>query len=392
MLHQLLSVLHPIVIMTKMAQSRKEAIGWKVLMRLHQLMGTSLDPSKMLRHFDSEANYYTHNTLSHFAQTIRSRLADSVSSRVFKRCVVLVFFLTSLINFGYRYDDSMRHSLIFDQQVYLNPVFKDMSYLKAGFRNVYQNRETPRSIEARHDNVIRKIHQQVEQLAIRISTTMSERDEERQQPYPGAEAPAAGPLNQFSSSMLELMDQFADPAAINVDHDANEAPGLPTHFQAVRNELMNYSMEQGTRAYATSPLTWWYKKRETYPLLSRCARIIFSVPASSGPLELDIGHTGMIVTKHRTSLSGSIVEAMTMLNRNRNLVDLTNVDTLSSEELRGKLPKDLAVEHASGTTTLFEALDVHLPDAINSEVGQMMDVIAFGDADDSEEDQAEDGE
>lgn len=78
-------MLRPIVVLTEMAQSRQESLGWKVLMKLHQLMGSSLDTTKNLRHYDSETEYYAQSMLDTFVQTIRSRLADSVRSRVFKR-------------------------------------------------------------------------------------------------------------------------------------------------------------------------------------------------------------------------------------------------------------------------------------------------------------------
>lgn len=262
-------------------------------------------------------------------------------------------------------------------------MFKDMAYLKSGFRQVYQYHEDPRMTESRANNAISRIQQQIEQLALQVNTRLHEHNDDTTEPqlYPGAQTNT--PLHQFSSSMMELMNEFGNPEAMDAAQlsvDANQ--GLTSLLQPVQSELMSYSQEQAIRTYAKSPLKWWYEKKETYPILSRCARIIFSVPASAGPLELDIGHAGMIVTRHRASLSGSIVEAMTMVNRNRSLVDLLNVDQCNADELRSKLPTHLEAEYASGATSLLDALDVHFPEAMNAQVAQMMDAIVLSDADD----------
>jgi hAT family C-terminal dimerisation region len=140
-------------------------------------------------------------------------------------------------------------------------------------------------------------------------------------------------------------------------------------------------MEQGVVSHANDPLKWWHMKRNSYPILSKCARIIYSVPAGAGPMELDIGHTGMISTKYRSSLAGNLVEAMTVLNRNRNLVDLVNVDSCTPDELNEKLPRNLAIESVNENATIFGALDVHFPASLHDEVSQMMDLIAENDID-----------
>lgn len=340
-----------------MAQSRKECLGWKILMKTHSLMNNLLDTDRLLQKYDEQA-YFGHRELDPFVRTLRSRLSEAVRNRVFRRYEGA--------------SGSQQHCLIFDQQVFMNPIFKDMRYL-TGLQNVYKDVYRPEDISRRIEAVKARVRGLVQELAINVSSVITREPQEAL--YPGA-VPQVSPLDSFSSSMTEMIREYGDVGAMDVaDGNLNET-SVSAFFQAASIEMSLYQGDQGIVSLANDPLQWWYQKRNDYPILSKCARIIYSVPAGAGAMELDIGHTGMIATKSRTSLAGDLVEAMTILNRNRDMVDLVNIDSCTADELIEKLPQRITLDTTNENSTVFGSLDVHFPDSFHEEVSEMMDLIS----------------
>jgi hAT family C-terminal dimerisation region len=268
--------------------------------------------------------------------------------------------------------------LIFDQQVYLHPIFKDLKYLKSAVTFLYPN-DSQADATRKMERVQAHIREKVLELAIFVSTThVAGNEDGTQLPYPGA-IPTGHPLDEFSSSMLHIIGEYADQNAMNVDPNPNAQSDdtFSSVYQAARKEMSNYATDYDNICLAKDPLAWWYTKRNTYPILSKCVRILYSVPASSGPLELDIGHTGMILTKQRSSLKGDIAEAATVINRNRDLVDLVNVDAQTAEQLNNNLPENLVIENSNAVLSLFGVLDIHFPRSMHHQTSEMMDAIAL---------------
>lgn len=264
--------------------------------------------------------------------------------------------------------------MIFDQQVYLNPIFKDLKYLAKGLREAFQHRERLEATQKRFECIKNKIVGQVQELAMAISSATNPASVL----YPGAIA-AQSPLDTFSSSMNEIIREYGNTGmTVEIPMEEHQNP-MAQHLQRVRDELDRYMAEPGVMTLAGDPLKWWFSRKNDYPILSRASRIVFSVPAGAGPMELDIGHTGMIVTKQRTSLAGDIVEALTMANRNRGMIDLVNVDLFTPVDLKEKLPKDLAMESTLESATILGALDVHLPSHLHDSTSEMLDSIAVAD-------------
>lgn len=258
-------------------------------------------------------------------------------------------------------------------------MFKDMKYLKSSVTFLFPNDSRTEAIR-KMGRVQERIREKVLELAVRVATTRHDSETQRatQLPYPGA-IPSGNALENFSATMLDMIQEYGDPTAMNIEPNRNaDSPNtFAVLYQAARKEIAAYASDYADMRLALDPLVWWSHKSKQYPILSRCVRILFSVPASSGPLELDIGHTGMILTKQRSSLKGDIAEAATVLNRNRDLVDLVNVDAYSAAQLNEKLPKDLAVENSNAASSLFGALDIHFPISMHQQTSEMMDAIAF---------------
>ena len=58
-------------------------------------------------------------------------------------------------------------------------------------------------------------------------------------------------------------------------------------------------------------LRWWKEHEHTFPILSRFARDMLSVPVSTVSLESAFSQTGRIIEDRRTCLSPELVEALT---------------------------------------------------------------------------------
>ena len=58
-------------------------------------------------------------------------------------------------------------------------------------------------------------------------------------------------------------------------------------------------------------LGWWRKKEDTFPLLSRIAKDILSVPATSVPAENTFSRSGRVISPSRCSLAApNTIEAL----------------------------------------------------------------------------------
>ena len=60
-------------------------------------------------------------------------------------------------------------------------------------------------------------------------------------------------------------------------------------------------------------LHWWKMKSELYPVLSRIARDVLAIPASTVPSESAFSTGGRVISDYRTSLTRTIVEALICL-------------------------------------------------------------------------------
>ncbi len=52
-----------------------------------------------------------------------------------------------------------------------------------------------------------------------------------------------------------------------------------------------------------NPLTFWYKHRFAYPILSRFMRSIYSVPATTANVERQFSASAMMISSRRTRLN-----------------------------------------------------------------------------------------
>ena len=68
-------------------------------------------------------------------------------------------------------------------------------------------------------------------------------------------------------------------------------------------------------------LKWWRDHEKQFPFLSKVARQVMGVPASSAKSERIFSTGGFMVTKRRNSLGAARIESLLVLKENKKLVD-----------------------------------------------------------------------
>jgi hypothetical protein len=89
----------------------------------------------------------------------------------------------------------------------------------------------------------------------------------------------------------------------------------------LRYESMNGPFEterkqassNNSNSYVFNPLVWWGQNTHKFPLLSRIAKQILVIPASSAESERHFSTAGKLTRKDRANLSAETVEASVLL-------------------------------------------------------------------------------
>ena len=80
-------------------------------------------------------------------------------------------------------------------------------------------------------------------------------------------------------------------------------------------ELEQYFAERAV-SRQTKPLQWWKDNARRFPRLAVIAQSLLCIPATSTPSERIFSKAGLTVSKLRTSLKPSNVDALIFLNKN----------------------------------------------------------------------------
>ena len=83
-------------------------------------------------------------------------------------------------------------------------------------------------------------------------------------------------------------------------------------------ELEQYLAEKMVKR-KTNPLTWWKENEKRFPQLSKLARCLLNIPATSTPSERIFSVAGLTVNKQRCSLKPKNVDSLVFLNKNLKL-------------------------------------------------------------------------
>lgn len=76
-----------------------------------------------------------------------------------------------------------------------------------------------------------------------------------------------------------------------------------------------------------------------YGFIVKAMAAYFGIPTSSAGVECDFYFASLLLTKHRMSMRPELVEMLQMIDRNRALVDLSQVNDLTTREVSAVMPK-----------------------------------------------------
>ena len=113
---------------------------------------------------------------------------------------------------------------------------------------------------------------------------------------------------RFKFEHPSLLDDFKDdPNAIDDeedDDDDDDAKSVEYSLPMAKSDELNkyLSMKVDMNQYSSDVLMFWKSNCEEFPHLSKVARQIHSIPATSAGVERQFSSAGLILTERRTSL------------------------------------------------------------------------------------------
>ena len=138
--------------------------------------------------------------------------------------------------------------------------------------------------------------------------------------------PAGGAVAaQQRAQVCHIMEDLEDDDG---DNDGVPAPAFALNRAAVEAivdaQLVRYESERQLKFFThvdddgnpyghSNPLDWWRTNRVHYPALSKVARMILAIPATSAPSERLFSHAGLTITKDRARLTPDVASDLIFL-------------------------------------------------------------------------------
>jgi len=128
------------------------------------------------------------------------------------------------------------------------------------------------------------------------------------------------PVAKRNKSGSDLKDLLASirterKQEMSTDGEGTSIPPPMSKAQQLNNEFRLYDALQECDI-ETDPLVWWKRNKDTFPLLSICARKYLCIPATSVPSERVFSVSGGIVNPKRNRMKSDNVDMMTFLAKN----------------------------------------------------------------------------
>ena len=155
-------------------------------------------------------------------------------------------------------------------------------------------------------------------LKQRVVARMLTADSTRSEPAPAAPAPApaapAAPVKTVVDKVFGLSKKHTPSAAV----PQPELSRQKLYEKMVAAEISNYRTGSGLSycdesGVVQNPLDWWRSHEKLYPCLSRYARRVLAIPATSAPSERVFSVAGQTATKKRNRLTGHAVTLLVWL-------------------------------------------------------------------------------
>ncbi|CAF4793878.1 unnamed protein product [Rotaria sp. Silwood1] len=116
----------------------------------------------------------------------------------------------------------------------------------------------------------------------------------------------ADPFRRFESDDLSSQQETSGESG-------NESEEYPFASKKI-DELDRYlSLELDRSKLSSNPLDFWKEQHEKFPRLSRLARSIFSIPATSAGVEREFSAAGLVIQERRTNLNPEQLDNILLL-------------------------------------------------------------------------------
>ena len=142
------------------------------------------------------------------------------------------------------------------------------------------------------------------------------------------------PIETVKSELVSRMESFSTPNSPDARASEEEpaekrkrvekstaldillGPDVNTSTDLSARDELEFYMSERPVARSESPLNWWKGNECRFPRLAKVARSILCNPATSTPSERVFSVAGLTVTKLRSCLKPSNVDALIFLNKN----------------------------------------------------------------------------
>lgn len=113
------------------------------------------------------------------------------------------------------------------------------------------------------------------------------------------------PIYKKMKTQTSIFEQYEDDSDFNEPMDDNTSSGSEDYafIPPKVDELARYlSMDIDKTFLCEDPLEFWRKHQQIFPVLTKLARRIHCIPASSAAVERQFSGAGVVINERRTSL------------------------------------------------------------------------------------------
>lgn len=151
-------------------------------------------------------------------------------------------------------------------------------------------------------------------------------------------------IEQGNDIRIDFGAETESTEELNLDHDSEilntlmddlgtqrEQEGISTRpaekigrIEKLKKEIDAYENLARITTGRPDCLKWWSGVKEKFPLLSRIAVIILSVPVTEVTVERMFSHLKVVLSDRRTKMNGNLLEAIIFLRLNKKFSDQKN--------------------------------------------------------------------
>lgn len=99
-----------------------------------------------------------------------------------------------------------------------------------------------------------------------------------------------------------------------------EPPEIRTPLRIIQDEIDKYEKLDRPPDVSCDVLNWWNIHKDSLPMLSKLARGVLGIPASSAAAESNFSSAGFVLSERRSQLNTSLVQSILVCRSNNDLL------------------------------------------------------------------------